>query len=140
MAAQLSAGWQPQPSAGLSPCQTSSAWVVPASASGRAPAARPDHQAGPGQGQHRKPAPQPLQQPAGHLLGTLLFNEPGAYHVTSELAGVLVDIGVNVPGQSWTYCNVGPGPSYLEIDQGHAWSASAGRAAAGNLVAIAHTL
>jgi hypothetical protein len=38
---------------------------------------------------------------------------------------VLVDIGVTVPGQSWTYCNVGPGPC-LEIDQGHAWSASAG--------------
>jgi hypothetical protein len=34
----------------------------------------------------------------------------------------------------------GPGPSYLEIDQGHAWSASAGRAAAGNLVAVAGAL
>jgi hypothetical protein len=67
-------------------------------------------------------------------------NEDGAHHVISELAGALVDIGVTVPGQSLTYCNMGPGPSYLEIDQGHAWSASAGRAAAGKLVAVARTL
>ena len=34
-------------------------------------------------------------------------NEYSAHHVISELAGVLVDIGVTVPGQSWTYCNMG---------------------------------
>jgi hypothetical protein len=34
-------------------------------------------------------------------------NEDGAHHVISELAGALVDIGFTVPGQSWTYCNLG---------------------------------
>jgi hypothetical protein len=50
-------------------------------------------------------------------------NEDGAHHVINEIAGVLVDIGFTVPGQSWTYWNMGPGPgpSYTETDQGHDW-------------------
>jgi multimeric flavodoxin WrbA len=50
-------------------------------------------------------------------------NEDGAHHVINEIAGALVDIGFTVPGQSWTYWNMGPGPgpSYTETDQGHDW-------------------
>ena len=69
-------------------------------------------------------------------------NEDGAHHVINEISGALIDIGFTVPGQSWTYWNMGPGPgpSYLETDQGHDWSASTARAAAGNLVAVARAL
>ena len=69
-------------------------------------------------------------------------NEDGAHHVINEIAGALVDIGFTVPGQAWTYWNMGPGPgpSYTETDQGHDWSTSTGRAAAGNLVAVARAL
>jgi multimeric flavodoxin WrbA len=69
-------------------------------------------------------------------------NEDGAHHCISEIAGALVDIGFTVPGQSWTYWNrgPGPGPSYLEDDEGHDWSASTGRAAAQNLLTVARAL
>jgi multimeric flavodoxin WrbA len=69
-------------------------------------------------------------------------NEDGAHHVINEIAGALIDIGFTVPGQAWTYWNLGPGPgpSYTETDQGHDWSASTGKAAAGNLVALARAL
>jgi multimeric flavodoxin WrbA len=69
-------------------------------------------------------------------------NEDGAHHVIAELAQGLIDIGFTVPGQAWTYWNKGPGPgpSYLETDEGRDWSASTGRAAAGNLVAVAEAL
>lgn len=69
-------------------------------------------------------------------------NEDGAHHVIAEIAQALIDIGFTVPGQAWTYWNKGPGPgpSYLETDEGHEWSASTGRAAAGNLVAVARAL
>ena len=60
----------------------------------------------------------------------------------AKIAGALIDIGSTVPGQAWTYWNMGPGPgpSYTETDQGHDWSASTGKAAAGNLVAVARAL
>jgi multimeric flavodoxin WrbA len=69
-------------------------------------------------------------------------NEDGAHHVISEVAGGLIDIGFTIPGQAWTYWNrgPGPGPSYLETDEGHDWSHSTGRAAAANLVAAAKAL
>jgi multimeric flavodoxin WrbA len=69
-------------------------------------------------------------------------NEDGAHHVINEIAGALGDIGFTVPGQAWTYWNMGPGPgpSYTETEQGHDWSASTGRSAAGNLVAVARAL
>ena len=69
-------------------------------------------------------------------------NEDGAHHVINEIAGALVDIGFTIPGQAWTYWNKGPGPgpSYTETDEGHEWSDSTGRAAAGNLVAVARAL
>lgn len=69
-------------------------------------------------------------------------NEDGAHHVISEVAGALIDIGFTIPGQSWTYWNMGPGPgpSYTETDQGHEWSESTGRTMAANLVAAATAL
>lgn len=69
-------------------------------------------------------------------------NEDGAHHVIGELAGSLIDIGFTVPGQAWTYWNMGPGPgpSYRETEHGHDWSAATGRAAAANLVAVAEAL
>lgn len=69
-------------------------------------------------------------------------NEDGAHHVIAEVAGALIDIGYTVPAQAWTYWNrgPGPGPSYLETDEGHEWSHSTGRVAAANLVATAKAL
>jgi multimeric flavodoxin WrbA len=69
-------------------------------------------------------------------------NEDGAHHVISEISGALIDIGFTVPGQSWTYWNMGPGPGpdYLDADQGHDWSQSTGEAAAANLLAVARAL
>ena len=69
-------------------------------------------------------------------------NEDGAHHVIAELAGGLIDIGYTVPGQAWTYWNMGPGPgpSYGDTDHGHDWSRSTGEAAAANLVAVARAL
>ncbi len=69
-------------------------------------------------------------------------NEDGAHHVIAEVAGALIDIGYTVPGQAWTYWNrgPGPGPSYLETDEGHEWSRTTGQAAAANLVAVAEAL
>jgi multimeric flavodoxin WrbA len=69
-------------------------------------------------------------------------NEDGAHHVISEISGALVDIGYTVPGQSWTYWNMGPGPGpdYLDSDDKHDWSKSTGEAAAANLLAVARAL
>ena len=51
-------------------------------------------------------------------------NEDGAHHVIAELAQAVNDIGYTVPAQAWTYWNKGPGPgpTYLETDEGHEWS------------------
>jgi multimeric flavodoxin WrbA len=69
-------------------------------------------------------------------------NEDGAHHVIAEVAQSLIDIGYTVPGQAWTYWNMGPGPgpSYLETDHKHDWSERTGRTAAANLVAVARAL
>jgi multimeric flavodoxin WrbA len=69
-------------------------------------------------------------------------NEDGAHHVIAEVAQALVDIGYTVPGQAWTYWNMGPGPgpSYLETDHKHDWAEKTGRTAAANLVAVAKAL
>lgn len=69
-------------------------------------------------------------------------NEDGAHHVISEIAGGLVDVGFTIPGQAWTYWNMGPGPgpSYLETDRGHDWSEKTGRTMAANLYAAATAL
>ena len=69
-------------------------------------------------------------------------NEDGAHHVISEVAGALIDIGFTIPGQAWTYWNMGPGPgpSYTETDHGHEWSESTGKTMAANLFAAATAL
>jgi multimeric flavodoxin WrbA len=69
-------------------------------------------------------------------------NEDGAHHVINEISGALIEIGFTVPGQSWTYWNMGPGPgpSYLDTDHGHDWSKSTGRMAATNLLGVARAL
>ena len=69
-------------------------------------------------------------------------NEDGAHHVISEVAGGLIDIGFTVPGQAWTYWNKGPGPgpSYLETNEGREWSITTGRTMAKNLVEVARAL
>jgi multimeric flavodoxin WrbA len=78
-----------------------------------------------------------------HVAGVVVTgNEDGAHHVISEIAGALVDIGFTIPGQSWTYWNMGPGPgpSYSETDHGKDWSQQTGRAMASNLAAVARAL
>ena len=69
-------------------------------------------------------------------------NEDGAHHVIAEICGALIDIGFTIPGQAWTYWNMGPGPgpSYLDSDYKHDWSAKTGRTMAANLVAAAKAL
>ena len=69
-------------------------------------------------------------------------NEDGAHHVIGELIDSLVEIGFTVPGQAWTYWNMGPGagPSYTETEHGHDWSAKTAKLAASNLVAVAKAL
>jgi multimeric flavodoxin WrbA len=69
-------------------------------------------------------------------------NEDGAHHVIAELAQAVNDIGYTVPAQAWTYWNKGPGPgpTYLESDEGHDWSAKTARTAAANLVTVAEAL
>jgi multimeric flavodoxin WrbA len=69
-------------------------------------------------------------------------NEDGAHHVIAEIAQSLIDIGYTVPGQAWTYWNMGPGPgpSYLETQHKHDWSERTGRTAASNLAAVARAL
>jgi multimeric flavodoxin WrbA len=69
-------------------------------------------------------------------------NEDGAHHVIANISGALNDIGFTIPPQAWTYWNrgPGPGPSYLETEEGHDWSASTAKAMASNLVAAATAL
>jgi multimeric flavodoxin WrbA len=69
-------------------------------------------------------------------------NEDGAHHVIAELSSSLIDIGFTLPGQSWTYWNMGPGPgpSYLDTEHGRDWSHNTARMAAANLVGVARAL
>jgi multimeric flavodoxin WrbA len=79
----------------------------------------------------------------GRVAGVVVTgNEDGAHHVISEIAGALGDIGYTIPGQAWTYWHLGPGPGpdYLDSDQGHDWAASTGRAMVANLVGVAAAL
>ena len=78
-----------------------------------------------------------------HVAGFVVTgNEDGAHHVIAELAQAVNDIGYTVPAQAWTYWNKGPGPgpTYLETDEGHDWSAKTARTAAANLIAVAEAL
>ena len=69
-------------------------------------------------------------------------NEDGAHHIIANVAQALIDVGFTIPGQGWTYWNMGPGPgpSYTDADKGHDWSALTGRNAARNMVAVAKAL
>lgn len=69
-------------------------------------------------------------------------NEDGAHHVIAELTQGVTDIGFTVPGQAWTYWNMGPGPGpdYSDTDHGHEWSESTAKAAASNIAAAAQAL
>lgn len=69
-------------------------------------------------------------------------NEDGAHHIVACVSQALIDIGFTVPGQSWTYWHLGPGPgaNYTDTDQGHEWSDRTGRNAARNLAAGARAL
>ncbi|MEU0967302.1 flavodoxin family protein [Streptomyces sp. NPDC005917] len=69
-------------------------------------------------------------------------NEDGAHHVISEISGALADIGYTIPGQAWTYWHLGPGPGpdYLEEEQGREWAHQTGRTMADNLCGVARAL
>ncbi|RSM59742.1 flavodoxin family protein [Kibdelosporangium aridum] len=69
-------------------------------------------------------------------------NEDGAHHVISEISGALNDIGYTIPGQAWTYWNMGPGPgpSYSDTEHGHEWSYKTAATMADNLFAVASAL
>jgi multimeric flavodoxin WrbA len=69
-------------------------------------------------------------------------NEDGAHHIVACVSQPLIDIGFTIPGQSWTYWHLGPGPGpdYNTTTQGHEWSDRTGRNAARNLAATARAL
>lgn len=69
-------------------------------------------------------------------------NEDGAHHVINEVSGALNEIGYTIPGQAWTYWNMGPGPGpdYSETDHGHEFSEKTAATMAANLVAVATAL
>ena len=69
-------------------------------------------------------------------------NEDGAHHIVACVSQPLIDLGFTVPGQSWTYWHLGPGPGpdYTDTQEGHDWSDMTGRNAARNLAAVARAL
>ena len=69
-------------------------------------------------------------------------NEDGAHNIVATISQGLIDMGFTIPGQSWTYWHLGPGPGpdYVETDQGHDYSDRVGRNAARNLLALAKVL
>jgi multimeric flavodoxin WrbA len=78
-----------------------------------------------------------------HVAGCFVTgNEDGAHHVIAEVCQGLIDVGFTIPGQAWTYWHKGPGPgpSYLETQEGHEWSLKTGRTAIANLIAVAAAL
>jgi multimeric flavodoxin WrbA len=79
----------------------------------------------------------------GKVAGVVITgNEDGAHHIVASVCQALIDIGFTIPGQSWTYWHLGPGPGpdYTDTDQAHDWSDRTGRIAARNLLALARVL
>ena len=79
----------------------------------------------------------------GKVAGVVVTgNEDGAHNIVATVCQGLIDMGFTIPGQSWTYWHLGPGPGpdYVDTDQGHAWSDRVGRNAARNLAALAKVL
>nr|WP_316628295.1 flavodoxin family protein [uncultured Brevundimonas sp.] len=69
-------------------------------------------------------------------------NEDGAHHIVATVSQALIDMGFTMPAQSWTYWHLGPGPGpdYVETDQGHHYADRVGRNAARNMLALAKVL
>ena len=69
-------------------------------------------------------------------------NEDGAHHIVATVSQALIDMGFTMPAQSWTYWHLGPGPGpdYVETDQGHDYADRVGRNAARNMLALAKVL
>jgi len=69
-------------------------------------------------------------------------NEDGAHNVVATICQGLIDMGFTIPGQSWTYWHLGPGPGadYVDTDEGHDYSDRVGRNAARNLIAVAKAI
>lgn len=79
----------------------------------------------------------------GKVAGVVVTgNEDGAHHIVGTVSQPLIDIGFTVPGQSWTYWHLGPGPGpdYITTDQAHDYSDRVGRNAARNLAWVARAL
>lgn len=76
----------------------------------------------------------------GKVAGVVVTgNEDGAHNIVATVCQGLIDMGFTIPGQSWTYWHLGPGPGldYVETDEGHDYSDRVGRNAARNLLAVA---
>ncbi|MBB3870974.1 flavodoxin family protein [Brevundimonas mediterranea] len=69
-------------------------------------------------------------------------NEDGAHHIVATVSQALIDMGFTMAAQSWTYWHLGPGPGpdYVETDDGHDYSDRVGRNAARNLLSLAKVL
>jgi len=79
----------------------------------------------------------------GKVAGVVVTgNEDGAHHIVASVCQALIDIGFTIPGHSWTYWHLGPGPGpdYTETDQGHDHSDRLARNAARNLAALSRAL
>ena len=79
----------------------------------------------------------------GKVAGVVITgNEDGAHHIVATVCQGLIDMGFTIPGQSWTYWHLGPGPGpdYVDTDEGHGYADRVGRNAARNLVALAKVL
>ena len=79
----------------------------------------------------------------GKVAGIVITgNEDGAHHIVATVSQALIDMGFTIPAQSWTYGHLGPGPGpdYVETDQGHDYADRVGRNAARNLLALARVL
>lgn len=79
----------------------------------------------------------------GKVAGVVITgNEDGAHHIVATVCQGLIDMGFTIPAQSWTYWHLGPGPGpdYVETDQGHDYSDRVARNAARNLAALAKVL
>lgn len=79
----------------------------------------------------------------GKVAGVVITgNEDGAHNIVATVCQALIDIGFTIPGHSGTYWHLGPGPGpdYVETDEGHDYSDRVGRIAARNLLAVAKVL
>jgi len=69
-------------------------------------------------------------------------NEDGAHHIVATVSQPLIDMGFTMAAQGWTYWHLGPGPGpdYVETNDGHDYSDRVGRNAARNMLALARVL